>query len=322
MKGSPVRQVQIIWEQSGIDKIGESRHEAKEAIKAELKEAGLPADSASINKELDIYSYKTADDYRDVWRAVLNFARDEYGIRDIEALTEESVQGYLLDRIQAGIADTTAGQYASALNKLERAINMHCENRNWPERVSFNLNDLRQELNQIPKAEQEARAFYNPQNVIDNLKTEDHKLIAQAQLEGGFRISEINHLKAGQLQGVQKDPVSGEEKGKIEISRGSKGGKVRETFVSKETYSRLEKAIQNSQNGRIEINKKSYNTDLKQAGKQAGDRIETNHALRHNFAQNRVNECCNNKQNFEQAKQTVSTQMGHNRPEVTEIYLR
>lgn len=322
MKGSPARQVQIIWEQSGINKIGESRHEAKEEIREKLQEAGKPADSASVNKELNIHSYKTADSYRDVWRATLNNAKENYGVKDIEKLTTEAVQGFLQDKIQAGLSVSTIKQYVSALNKLEKAINMHCEKQNWQERVSFKLEELRQEIQSIPKAELEARAFFSPEQVINNLKSENHKLVAQAQLEGGFRISEINHLRLEQFKGIQKDHVSGEKKGKIEINRGSKGGKIRETFVSKETYERLEKAIQNSQDGRIEINKIAYNKDLKEAGINAGDRQETSHALRHNFAQSRVYECCRNGQTFEEAKQTVSTQMGHNRPEITELYLR
>lgn len=320
MNGSPAHQVHIIWSQSGINQTGQSRFEAKEEIRTELKEAGKPADSASVNSQMGVYSYATADQYRNVWREFLTETRENFGEKSIDNLTSQHAHAYLVSKIHDGCSRETLEKYAAALQKLETAVNMHISKQGWDKEASYNLSDFREDIKAIPKAELEARAFFNPQNVINNLQSETSKLVAKTQLEGGFRIHEVNHLQEKNLKGLEKDPVIREEKGKIQIP--GKGGKIRETFISKETYKSLEKAIQESPNKRFEFNKDTYNRHLKEAGRQAGDRQETSHALRHNFAQNRVNECCKNGKTFEEAKQIVSLELGHNRPEITEIYLR
>lgn len=320
MKGSPAHQVAIIYNQSGINQIGESRYQAKEAIREELRKEGIPCTSENINARLGIYSEATQRQYRNEWKEFLSHARENFGEKSIDKLTAEHAHAYLADKIKDGLQRETLDKYCAGLQKLETALNKHFEAKGWNKEAYFNLTKIKEDIKNIEPKELISRAFQNPQQVINNLKNETFKLAGQAQLEGGFRVHEINHLREKNLQGIKKDPVSGEEKGNIQVS--GKGGKIRETFVSKETYKRLEKTIQESPNKRFEFNKDTYNRHLKEAGIKTADRHETSHALRHNFAQNRLTECCRNGHSFEGAKQIVSIELGHNRPEITEIYLR
>jgi integrase len=320
MKGSPAHQVAIIYNQSGINQIGESRYQAKEAIREELRQEGIPCTSENINARLGVYSEATQRQYRNEWKEFLSHARENSGEKSIDNLTAEHAHAYLEDKIKDGLTRGTLDKYCAGLQKLETALNKHFVEKGWNKEADFNLKDIKEDIKNIDPKELTSRAFQNPQEVINNLQNETFKLAATLQLQSGMRIHEVNHLREKNLQGFKKDPVTGQEKGFLSVQ--GKGGKIREVMVSKETYSKLEKAIQNNENKRFEFNKDTYNRHLKEAGIKAGDRQETSHALRHNFAQNRVSECCQNGKSFGEAKQIVSIQLGHNRAEITEIYLR
>ncbi len=76
MRGSIVSQVQALYKLSGIARIGHSKYKAKELARS------------SIGKRLGIYSYSTADAYRDVWKQLLSYAKSrvEFCTREISQL--------------------------------------------------------------------------------------------------------------------------------------------------------------------------------------------------------------------------------------------
>src|SRR5690242_11660011 len=112
MRGSTIYQVMTVW--SAIDQIGNSRHDAKIAARAELAAKGQAATPHNIGKVLGIHSYKTADAYRDVWVGIMKHAKAAHGMKDIERLTGEYVAGFLHAKVAAGIRYATFQQYAAA----------------------------------------------------------------------------------------------------------------------------------------------------------------------------------------------------------------
>ena len=99
MRGSIVGQIQALYRFSGISQIGHSKHGAKELA----RNSGAKT-WHEIGKRLGIYSYSTADAYRDVWKQVLSFAKREFGVKDIEKLNAEIVHSFLHSKIEQGVS--------------------------------------------------------------------------------------------------------------------------------------------------------------------------------------------------------------------------
>jgi len=120
MKGSPAHQVKNLYLKSGIDQIGTSKHEAKAIARENIATGGNRSQTwHEVGKQLGIHSYATQNAYRDTWRHVLQYSRENFQIRDIEKITGEHVSAYLESKIADGVKHATFAQYASARNRPE-----------------------------------------------------------------------------------------------------------------------------------------------------------------------------------------------------------
>jgi hypothetical protein len=84
-----------------VNQIAASKHEAKAHARAEGA-----ATLHQVGKALGVYSFSTADAYRDVWRACAEHAKEMGGVKDIEKLSGEAVRAFL---------DSKMGFYAFSL---------------------------------------------------------------------------------------------------------------------------------------------------------------------------------------------------------------
>ncbi|MGD0587064.1 MAG: hypothetical protein ABSA86_15060 [Oryzomonas sp.] len=312
MRGSTVYQVQQVFQ--AVNEIGSSKH----AAKAEARAEGA-ATWHQVGKELGVYSYSTADAYRDVWRACLAYAKENLGIRDIEKLSGEAVRAFLVSKVDQGVAHATFGQYAAACEKLEVALNRYADQNSTGREYGFSteIQGARDVAVNLERFEG-SRAYANPDRLVAAVENERHNLVASIQREGGCRISEANHVTRDQLRGLREDPRTGELKGWFEVE--GKGGKEREIGVSPETYSRMEVAVANG--ARFEFDKDAYRADLKEAAAKTGQDYEGSHGLRWSWAQERHAELQERGMTYEQSLSVVSQEMGHERGDITEHYLR
>jgi integrase len=312
VRGSTVYQVQQVFQ--AVNEIGSSKHDAK----AEARAEGA-ATWHQVGKELGIYSFSTADAYRDVWRACLDHAKETAGIRDIEKLSGEAVRAFLVSKVDQGVAHATFGQYAAALEKLEVALNRYADQHGTEREYAFsgNIQGARDVAVNLERFEG-SRAYADPDRLVAAVEKEPYNLAAALQREGGARISEINHVTREQLQGVREDPRTGELKGWVEVE--GKGGKEREIGVSPETYARLDAVVGGGQ--RFEFDKDAYREDLKAAAAKTGQEYEGSHGLRWSWAQERHAELQEAGMTYEQSLTQISQEMGHERGDITEHYLR
>ena len=122
---------------------------------------------------------------------------------------------------------------------------------------------------------------------------------------------------------MRVDKITGGAKGMIKLDS-CKGGKDREIAVSVSTYDTLKNHI--AQNGgefvlRNEENK--YRESLKLAALASNQKYCGSHGLRWNFAHTRHHECMMRRiMTYEQALSQVSSEMGHERADITLHYLR
>ncbi len=312
MRGSTVFQVQQVFQT--VNEIGSSKHEAK----AEARAEGA-ATWHAVGKGLGVYSYSTADAYRDVWRACLDYAKETAGIKNIEKLSGEAVRAFLTSKVDQGVAHATFGQYAAACEKLEVALNRYAEKHGTGLEYAFSkeIQGARDVAVNLERFEG-SRAYANPDRLVSAVEKEQHNLAAAIQREGGCRISEANHITQGQLRGLREDRYTGELKGWVSVE--GKGGKEREIGISPGTFARLEVAVANGQ--RFEFNKDIYRADLKEAAAKTGQDYEGSHGLRWSWAQERHAELQERGMTYDQSLSEVSQEMGHERGDITEHYLR
>jgi len=305
MRGSIVYQVHQVF--STIIQFGQSKHEAKE----QAREQGSKT-WHDIGKNIGIYSYKTADQYRDIAKDLLSYTKEEFGIKDIEKLTSEHVNAYLETKIADGVKYSTFQKYAAALEKLEVALNRYAETHNTGKTYSFDLSSVREQAREVLERSQTTRAYENPKALINSIQNPEYKVIAQAQYEGGFRISELNHISEKNFK----------ENNTFQVISG-KGGKDREVPLSKETYQALKSLLEKADtDGKYKFNMDAYREALKEAAKASGQEYTGSHGLRWNFAQETFMRLQEQGKTYEQALQETSNLLGHERADITRHYLR
>ena len=306
MRGSIVYQVHQVFAE--IIRFGESKHEAKE----QARENGART-WHDIGKNIAIYSYKTADQYRDIAKDLMNYVKQEFHVKDIEKLESQHIQSYLESKIADGIKYSTFQKYAAALEKLEVALNKYAESHNTGKEYRFDLSSVREQAREVLERTQETRAYENPRALISSIQNPEYRIIAQAQYEGGFRISELNHLSEKNFkEGNVFQVISG------------KGGKDREVELSKEIYQTLKSLLDKADpaDGKYKFDMNDYRNALKEAAQASNQEYTGSHGLRWNFAQEKFAELQREGKTYEQALQEVSRLLGHERADITEHYLR
>ena len=306
MRGSIVYQVHQIFAE--IIQFGQSKHEAKELA----REQGAKT-WHEIGKSIYIYSYATADQYRDISKDLMNYTKQQFGVKDIEKLQSEHIQAYLETKIADGVKYSTFQKYAAALEKLEVALNKYAESHNTGREYHFDLFSVREQAREVLERSQTTRAYENPKALINSIQNPEYRIIAQTQYEGGFRISELNHLSEKNFK----------DNNTFQVISG-KGGKDREVSLSKETYQALKSLLDKADpsDGKYKFDMNDYRNALKEAAERSGQEYTGSHGLRWNFTQEKFAELQEQGKTYEQALQIVSNLLGHERPDITEHYLR
>ena len=320
MRGSTKYQVQTLFRESGIDQIGTSKHHAKELVRQEFAAMDKRASWHDIGQNTGIHGISTANDYQQVWRQILEFAKETEGIRDIEKLTGAIVANFLESRVELGIAKDSFDKYASAAEKLSVALNGYSAMVGHGNIYSFT--DAIKPVRALARAEldstQQARAYTDPRQLVAAVQRPDYQLASSIQLEAGSRFRETSNITVRNLQGLKVDPHTGQTMGWYATQ--GKGGKSLEKMVSPATYSLLEKHIQT--HGAFRIDGSSYRESLKAAAAASQQQYHGSHGLRWNFAQERYKELQTHCLSATEALQVVSTELGHNRIDITMHYLR
>ncbi|MCX8021354.1 MAG: tyrosine-type recombinase/integrase [Syntrophorhabdaceae bacterium] len=300
MRGSVSYQVHEIY--NAIITFGCSKHQSK----TQAKKSGA-SKMHEIGKGLNIYSYKTADRYRDIAKDLLKYVKENFRIKDIEKLDNPHVISFLQYKIDSGCSKTTMHLYCSAIEKLEVALNRYSELNHLGTIYHFDLTSIREQMQKMEK-DLKVRSYDDPKNILNQIPDVKFQVAAILQYEAGLRISEAIHIREGQLKKI-KDGFSLEIKGK--------GGKLREVKISKALG---EAILLLMEDGLFQIDRNKYSSALKKACYETGQRWHGSHGLRHNYGQEKYLHYA--LQDPENAKQMVSKDLGHNRENITNTYLR
>jgi len=298
MRGNPRNQAGQIFRK--LDRIGQSRHTAKQEAKA----AGIVG-SHNTAQTLGVFSFSTMTKYRAITTQFLQWCRDEHGVKDAARVTPDYVQEWLQVKIADGVRYKTFATYAAALGKMNTGLNaIYKRSDNW----SVVINETRKQAREYLQRDTKSRSFLNPGILCDSLQGV-YRIAAQVQYHGGARVKEITHLTDKHLLGNNTILLTN-----------TKGGRRRVMTLPPELYEQVAGIIR--QDGAFRFQYRTYLRHLKAAALATGQPYMGSHGLRWNFAQRAVLDVQENGLSYDEALEVVSERMGHSRKEITEHYLR
>lgn len=306
MRGSLTYQVQTVWKR--IDGIGTAKRERRRESSLVSLDGQRP-----VSDKVHSFQYK-----KEVLRTLTDiaaFARDSYGVKDLEDLSQPIVAAWLEEKLEAGLCQSTFKNYIAHLGKTLYAIKEMADEKNKPGKACTpeQLYTLRQAMLPLfQKTTRLNRAYENPMELIAYLPFDCH-IIARLQLEYGLRITEASHIKAKQLEGSL-------------LWFQGKGGYIQHKEIAPDL---AEDIMRTMKNGLFEVCQNRYRKALQRAAAITGQEYHGSHGLRYSFAQhNYYEELTINlsrgkeiKSAERSAKLTTSKKLGHHREKITGHYL-
>jgi integrase len=266
----------IINEHKGI---GESKMESRNT-------SGLQGENGH-NVSDKFHSYRSIDHARANLINLGNYAKSEFGIKDMSQITAEVVKSWIESK---DLSYRSASNYLSELNKVADHFSY----------TRDEIKEMRAELKQeLKNNELESRAY--SQQVLDKVELQNEKMQVTFELQHnyGLRVSEASHIN---LKNLDENNV---------LHYQQKGGMWSEKEISKELADKIK---ENATDGKFNVSVRSYERHLKAEIERNGGEWHGTHGLRHTFAQQKLAEGY--------SKTEVSAMMGHVREEITNTYLR
>lgn len=299
MKGSIKNQVNQLWRE--VDGIGKSKAKTR-------SESSYKGQNGHKVSEL-VHSFQSKDEFIRVATELANFAKSEFGIKDMQQINSEVIQAYFADKIEDGLFRRSLSSYASVISKIQVGLSkmpLKLEKHSTLF-TQKDIKDIRQVIDkEALRKEHLNRAYNNPQSLL-NYMSKDTKLGFELQLNHGIRVAEATLIRASQLLENNTLKIQG------------KGGYMREILLEKALYERLKAEIK--ANGSYKVSYDKYVQNLKKATQKNGEKWQSTHGLRYNYAQKKYAEYVK-KMTHEEALKRVSFELGHHRVEITNHYLR
>ena len=283
--------------------------------KVSFRSSASQASHAARN--LDLASVRTEKNYQGALKGVAEFLQ-ENRMGDLRSMDAEKAIAYLEIRGQE-VSQKTLDMDRQAIQAV----------------IGEKLPVVKSELTTTL----ESRAYTHQQAVmVANAQSEKHSLATQIAENAGIRAHELLTLRpveeraADTHREYRDDRFSGREDVKIYTVEG-KGGLCREVAIDRSLANQLEarrldipyivydREVRYEQHYNIGGGKQWADSFSKAADRALGWSTGA-HGLRHEFAQERMNTLQGNGYEYREALEIVSQEMGHFRPEITEVYLR
>ena len=279
-----------------------------------IKVSDIHAEGYSKQSNPYCRSFKTAREYAGVWYQLASYVRESFGINKITDIRAEHIESFIEQK--AELSPKSLKNISAAIGKLENVIEQklgievdfgsreHLSGR-WL------ANKIASEMNHSSTR----GAYENPQALVENLSSPTHQLVAELQLQGGFRIHEVVKIREDSFKSWIN--FCGQECWGITVK--GKGGYERTVEVPFDLWTRAKDHVE--QFGKITFDYKDYLNDLRQSAWETGQPYQGSHGLRYNFAQEKYDELIANGLGHNEALKEVSEALGHHRPEITMHYL-
>lgn len=279
----------------------------------------------ALSKNGDVKSLGTIRNYTQCLTKVAEYCKQNpKEIPSLRQITVEQAKNYLEMRASE-VGQKTLDMERQSIQKMMQCVtNQLGEN----ERLEVTKSNIEQNL---------SSRMYTPEqvNIVSSHQSDKHALATQIAYASGLRAHELLTLRPASERPMDIRPQTDfkfqHREGERYTVQG-KGGLVREVIVPKDLAQRLEST-------RFESPKSTTDRGIKYeqhynvgGGKQFSDSFSKAskehlgwtagaHGLRHSYAQERMSEL-QMVLTRSMALETVSQELGHFRPEITEVYLR
>lgn len=293
------------------------------AIKSPEQQA-LSVEKA-LQKSNEIASVRTLLNYTERLEQVAK-SMPKFGIKgEVRDLTLETAIQYLERRGQ-DIGQKTLDMERQAIQSMLTHVTAKLEQ---GERLPVIKSEHEQALS--------SRAYTTEQmKLVAESQTDKNALSTKIAYTAGLRAHELHTLSpASEKQADDRDKLDSKFQGRegVIYTVTGKGGLTREVLIPNELAKKLEerrfdvsqivtdRGVHYEQKYDIGAGQK-WSNSYAQASNRALGWSEGAHGLRHSYAQERMNELQNKGYFRDTALRTVSQELGHFRPEITEVYLR
>lgn len=293
------------------------------------KFASADKQAASVIKEMQgnqLKSVGTVRNYEQALTTVASYAKENRIDGGLRGMTPEDAKQYLETRGQE-VGQKTLDMERQALQAMMQNVTGKLEQ---GERLEVVKSEMAQAL--------ESRS-YTPEQVsaIAQSQNERNALATELSYAAGLRAHELLTLQRIDEREPSDRPAldskfEGRENSQMYTVHG-KGGLVREVRIPNHLAERLEERRLETPERvtdrgihyetRYDIaGGKNWSNSFSAASERTLGFSNGAHGLRHSYAQERMSELADKGLERDQALATVSQEMGHFRPEITEVYLR
>ena len=255
-----------------------------------------------------VHAFQSKDEFIRIAKSLLTYARKHHNIKDFQAINRETIEGFIYQYIENGLYRKTISSYISVLSKIQVVLSKIPKKIEKHEQLfsQKDLKNMRKVVNALcSNSKHKNRAYINPNSLITDIP-QGSKICFQLQFNYGLRVSEASLIRPSQLKDNNTIKIQG------------KSGRIRYIRVSFKLYKSIEKEIK--KNGSYHRDYNVYRKDLMNAVEKSGEKWTATHGLRYNFAQQKVEEYMK-EMTHEKALLKVSSELGHNRKEITNHYL-
>lgn len=268
-------------------------------------------------------SVRTTDNYRERLMVAARILK-ETGQGELRDLTPQTAVNYLEQRGEE-VGQKTLDMDRQALQAMMHATGKLTEN----EKLTVVKSDHKQLL--------QSRSYTKEQvHIVANAQSARNQLSTQLAHACGLRAHELLTIAKPDEKPMSDRPAldtkfSGREGVTYTVS--GKGGLVREVLVPQELATKLEanrldtpqiindRGVNYTQQYDINGGRK-WSASFSSASNRSLNWSGGGHGLRHSYAQERMSELHNLGNTYKDSLEIVSQEMGHFRPDITEVYLR
>lgn len=299
MRGSINNQVNQLWHQ--VDGIGKS----KATSRSDSEYKGHNGHKVSEK----VHAFKSKDEFIRISKELASYARENFKIKDMQAINKEIVTAYINNKIEDGLYRRTISSYVSVLAKIQVGLSKMPQKQETHKSLysQKDLKDLRKTVDKLAiKSVHTNRAYVNPHSFKSDISIKS-SIGYQLQLEHGLRVNEATLIRPTQLLKDNTLRVQG------------KGGYQRDVKLSSTLFNLIKQEIR--LNGSYNQGYNCYLKDLKNSVVKAAEKWTGTHGLRYNYAQSQMAKY-QEKMSYKEALAKVSFELGHHREEITKHYLK
>ena len=222
MRGNINYQVNQLW--SKVDGINISKATTR-------KDSNIKAQNG--HKVSDkVHSYNSKDEFINRAKELATYAKDNFNINDMQAISNEVIIKYIQEKIDNGLKYRSISTYISQLEKIQLGLSKFMKHRE--EHFQLFTRETLKNVRALAKAnavisKHKNRAFNNPELIKNELK-DYMKVSFELQLTHGLRVNEATYIKQNQLT-------------ENVLTIQGKGGYIREIELKEDLANRLRKEL-------------------------------------------------------------------------------